>query len=289
MSLALHLFGAVQVTWNDAPLKFATEHARALLAYLAVEADVVHPRTTLATLLWPEENEATARHNLRQALCFLKQTLGKVAQRDVILYITPTTIKWNSQGVEVDLRAFQQVWRLTQTHSHANVQQCALCIEHFTQALTFYRGEFLHGLLPKNSQPFEEWALLLREQAHRQAMAMLGTLTAHHMAVDAFCRRRSQRAGVCLYLGLVPGPVGTAEPTGHGRADLHRAWQRHRAQRTGGQRDGEPAWLGRCGLADIRCSGSGAYLGRVVGIRSAPRAARHQRHRQSDRRRGNGT
>ena len=71
MPLAIQLLGSVQVTWNALPLKFATEHSRALLAYLAVEADVVHQRMALATLLWPEENETNARHNLRQALFFL--------------------------------------------------------------------------------------------------------------------------------------------------------------------------------------------------------------------------
>ncbi len=188
MSLVLKLFGAVQVTWNDAPLKFATEHARALLAYLAVEANVVHQRTILATLLWPEENEVTARHNLRQALFFLKKALGVVPERDALLHITPTTICWKSQGVDVDLRAFQTLWRLSQSHSHANLQQCALCIDHFVQAMALYQGEFLHGLLLKNSQSFEEWMLLLREQSHRQVMAMLGTLTAYYVALDDYAQ-----------------------------------------------------------------------------------------------------
>ncbi|MFN8489606.1 MAG: hypothetical protein U0350_18625 [Caldilineaceae bacterium] len=153
MPLAIQLFGAAQVTWNDVPLKFATEHARALFAYLAVEADVPHQRITLATLLWPEENKANVRHNLRHALFFLKRALGDVAGRDTLLQVTPTTLQWNRQGVELDLHAFEQVWRLSQTHSHADLGQCATCIESFTQAVTFYQGEFLQGLLLKASQP----------------------------------------------------------------------------------------------------------------------------------------
>ena len=58
MPLVIQVLGAVQVTWNEVPLKFATEHARALLAFLAIES-TDHKRTTLATLLWLEVDEAT--------------------------------------------------------------------------------------------------------------------------------------------------------------------------------------------------------------------------------------
>lgn len=180
MSLALQLLGLVQVTWDSTPLKFATEHTRALLVYLAVEADVTHRRTTLATLLWPEEDEVTARRNLRQALFFLKQSLAPVPHRAQILQVTPTTIQWHSQAVEVDLRVFQTHWRLSQQHHHARGEFCTTCIEHVTQAVALYQGEFLPGLLLKANPLFEEWLLLLREQSHRQAAVMLRALTTYY-------------------------------------------------------------------------------------------------------------
>src|SRR5688572_26069635 len=108
MPLVLQLLGAVQGAWDDTPLKFATEYPRALLAYLAVEADTIHQRSTLAALLRAEENEATARHNLRQTLFLLKQTLARVVRRDEILRVTPMTIEWQSQAVGCDLQAFQR-------------------------------------------------------------------------------------------------------------------------------------------------------------------------------------
>nr|HMN28933.1 BTAD domain-containing putative transcriptional regulator [Caldilineaceae bacterium] len=186
MRLVLRLFGAVQTTWNGISIKFATEHTRALFAYLAVEADLVHQRTTLAALFWPEEAEARARHNLRQALFFLKQAMNALPEREAILHVTPTTLQWNSQGVEVDLSAFQQYWRLTQTHNHAHIEQCPSCLESFAKAVALYQGEFLHGLLLKANQPFEEWALFVREQCHHQAVTMLDTLIAHHLTQGAY-------------------------------------------------------------------------------------------------------
>lgn len=186
MSLVIQLLGAVRVTCNATVLKLATDHARALLAYLAVEADISHPRATLATLLWPEENETTARHNLRQALFFLKQGLAVVPQRDTILQVTATTIRWNSQGVQVDFLSLQELWRLTQSHTHADIWTCAPCVERLVAALALYQGEFLQGHLLKESQPFEEWAIFLREQVHHQAVAMLDVLTDHYMAEGAY-------------------------------------------------------------------------------------------------------
>ena len=186
MPLALQLLGTVQVTWNNQPLKFATEHTRALLAYLAVEADVAHRRTKLATLLWPEEDEATARHNLRQALFFLKQRLATVPTWEKLLQITATTVQWHSQEVTVDLRTFQARWRQSQAHDHPPAQLCATCIEALTQAVALYGGEFLQGLLLKDNPIFEEWALLLREQTHRQALAMLNALTTHYAVTEAY-------------------------------------------------------------------------------------------------------
>lgn len=188
MALVVQLLGTVQVSWDEAPLKFATEHTRALLAYLVVEANVVHQRTRLATLLWPEESETTARHNLRQVLFSLKQTLAVVPERDALLQITATTLQWNRKGVTVDLYTFHQGWEFSQTHSHANQQQCAACIEQFCQAVALYQGEFLQGLLIKNNYPFEEWTMLRREQIHRQVMVMLSTLTAHYASIGDYAQ-----------------------------------------------------------------------------------------------------
>ena len=198
MPLVIQVLGAVQVTWNEVPLKFATEHARALLAFLAIESDKTHKRTTLATLLWPEVDEATARHNLRQALFFLRQVLSVVAERDAILDITSSTIRWHSRDVACDLHRFQQLWRLGQANN----------LESFEEAVQLYQGELLQGLLLKHSQPFEEWALMLREQSHRQVMTMLGALAAHfntahclaslHMLIRAPSCSRTNSSTVAL-------------------------------------------------------------------------------------------
>jgi len=186
MTLVLQLLGAMRATWQGVPVKFATDHTRALFAYLTVEADSVHHRMQLATLLWPEENEANARHNLRQALFFLRQSLSSVPARDEWLTVTPTRLQWKKAGSTVDLHAFQQGWQTSQQHYHAPGAYCPTCLDALTQAATHYQGEFLHGLWLKANPLFEEWVLFRREQLHRQIMTVLSKLAAHYLATDNY-------------------------------------------------------------------------------------------------------
>jgi hypothetical protein len=55
---------------------FESDKVRALLAYLAVEADRPHRREKLIGLLWPDWPERSARQNLSQALCNLRAAIG---------------------------------------------------------------------------------------------------------------------------------------------------------------------------------------------------------------------
>ena len=75
--LSLSFLGTFEVTLAGQPvadLKY--DKVRALLAYLAVEADRRHLRGVLAGLLWPGGPEAKARHNLSQALLTLQRAIA---------------------------------------------------------------------------------------------------------------------------------------------------------------------------------------------------------------------
>ena len=67
--LVLRLLGPFQAMLDERPITgIESNKVRALLAYLAVEADRPHSRDELIGLLWPEQPDVTARANLRQAL-----------------------------------------------------------------------------------------------------------------------------------------------------------------------------------------------------------------------------
>lgn len=181
MQLQLHLFGHYQLTIGGQSAKFATDHARALLAYLAVEARP-HQRPSLATLLWPEQPETTARQNLRQALVYLKKALQSEPELDQYLVITSRSVQLQLDPERVDVLHFRQLLATCASHPHPTLLTCADCLQRLSHAADLYVGEFLQGFFIKNSPPFEEWALYTREQLHRQAIDLFHTLTLHHEA-----------------------------------------------------------------------------------------------------------
>ena len=75
--LILSFLGPLQITLDNEPLTaFRSDKERALLAFLALEADRPHRREALIGLLWPEQPEMLALNNLRKSLHRLRQTLG---------------------------------------------------------------------------------------------------------------------------------------------------------------------------------------------------------------------
>ena len=76
-SLSLSLLGPFQAVLDGHPVSgLESNKVRALLAYLAVEADRPHSRDELIGLLWPDQPDTTARANLRQALANLRNAIG---------------------------------------------------------------------------------------------------------------------------------------------------------------------------------------------------------------------
>src|SRR5512143_336358 len=106
--LTLGVLGAIQVTLADGETaKFRSDQTRALLAYLAVEADRPHRREALTGLLWPDEPEEAARHNLRQALVNLRKAIGDHTANPPYLLSTPDEIRFNpASNYTLDLAEF---------------------------------------------------------------------------------------------------------------------------------------------------------------------------------------
>ena len=80
--LSLSLIGPPEVLLNGVSVKgFQSDKVRALLIYLAVEADRPHRRETLAGLLWPNWPNAAARKNLSKVLYNLRQSTSVIPWR----------------------------------------------------------------------------------------------------------------------------------------------------------------------------------------------------------------
>jgi DNA-binding SARP family transcriptional activator len=180
MRLLLFFLGPFQVTLDERPAIFATDRARALLAYLAVEADRPHRRDALAGLLWPDQPESLARRSLSQALVRLRRAIDDYHASPPFLLITGKTIQFNPATADLDVVRFETLLAACAAHPHSDVLGCPSCIECLEEAASLYRGEFLQGLFLAGGQLFEEWALFKREQLHRQALDALHTLAAYY-------------------------------------------------------------------------------------------------------------
>ena len=120
--LAIRLLGGFAVTLDGEPVTgFDSNKVRALLAYLAVEADRAHRRESLAALLWPGYPERSARTNLRNALSNLRTVIGdraatrmagatRVADAEPpYLLVTRETVQFNTaSNYQMDVAAVEQ-------------------------------------------------------------------------------------------------------------------------------------------------------------------------------------
>jgi len=178
--LSLTLLGSPEVALDGDPVSsFQSNKVRALLVYLAVEADRPHRRDALATLLWPDRPDRTARGNLRKALSHLRKAIGDRPPsgdhkaHPPFLLITRETIQFNSASdCWIDVAAFSS---LVEPHPSRNPS-----LEQLEEAVALYRGPFLEGFSLRDSAPFDDWCVLTQERLHRQAMVALQRLAGQY-------------------------------------------------------------------------------------------------------------
>src|SRR4051812_36432275 len=113
--LRICVLGPFLVTHDDSHVTgFESDKMRALLAYLALEADHPHRREALAALLWPEQTDTAARQSLRQALYILRHILSG------LLLVTRQTVQFQRAGdTWCDVWLFRQLLAACQAHSRA--------------------------------------------------------------------------------------------------------------------------------------------------------------------------
>jgi predicted ATPase/DNA-binding SARP family transcriptional activator len=181
--LSIQLFGTFRVTLDGEPVtRFESDKARALLAYLAVEADRAHQREKLAGMLWPESTEQVARAYLRRLLVNVRQAIGDYEADPPPLHITRQTIQFDMLSDPwVDVTAFL---RLVQARGLTDQE----AIQQLEEAVDLYRGDFLEGFSLAGSPAFEEWALLNREHLHRLVMDALRRLAERYERQGEFGR-----------------------------------------------------------------------------------------------------
>lgn len=168
--LSIDVLGPLRVTLEETPLTtLESAKVRALLAFLAVEADRPHSRASLIGLLWPDYPEESARHNLRQALFNLRLMLGDHNANPPYLLITRDSIQFNHESdYSLDVDRLNHYFFTCEENLPQCAEDCSKHASNLEQAVKLYRGEFLQHLIVDDSNEFEEWVLVQRESMHQR-------------------------------------------------------------------------------------------------------------------------
>jgi predicted ATPase/DNA-binding SARP family transcriptional activator len=159
--LRLAVLGSPEAFHDGSRLTFSLRKALALLIYLAVEGGM-HPRSKLATFLWPDSEPHDAHHALRNALALLRSLLAdpdtSPAQHTHLLSKHDLLGLDPQAPFELDLAVVQQAYQQAQLFSTVPVlPQRASLIAQFQHALSLVRGPFLDGFWLREEAPFDEW------------------------------------------------------------------------------------------------------------------------------------
>ncbi|MEM7801655.1 MAG: AAA family ATPase, partial [Chloroflexota bacterium] len=147
---------------NEPIVHFRSSKVQGLLIYLVLTTGQTHTRDELATLLWPDESEGTAKHNLRQSLFRLRKVLGETESSDPPFFlINRSTIQFN--------RASNYALDVDRFLAH-------LSDARFKLAVPLYQGELL-PTFSCDSQLFDDWLQQIRTTLHQKMLDALSGLT----------------------------------------------------------------------------------------------------------------
>lgn len=129
-----------------------------LLVYLAIErTSGYRRRDKVVALLWPELDEEHARGSLRQALTFLRRTLGA----GVIVSRGEDEIGIETAALDCDAREF--------------IRSCEAGLS--DEAMVRYQGDFLDGFLVSDAAPeFQTWVEEERTALRKRAASCLWSI-----------------------------------------------------------------------------------------------------------------
>ncbi|UCH24388.1 MAG: tetratricopeptide repeat protein [Trueperaceae bacterium] len=166
--LSLYLFGTPRVEVDGTPVSIGHSKGVALLAYLAVTGRP-HARESLAALLWPDHEAASALGEVRRMLWALNKALGKgwlLADRQTIA-IQPDADIW------VDVNRFHLLLDNYRQHGHRADEVCPECLDPLTEAIPLAHETFLAGFSLVNSVGFDDWQAQESQFLHRQLVQAL--------------------------------------------------------------------------------------------------------------------
>lgn len=173
--LALFYLGTPRIERDGQTVDLKLAKAKALLFYLTTTHQI-HSREALASLLWPDYPQDRSQTSLRSALLAINTALGREwleADRKTVRLVA-------NPNVWIDGEQYQEYLAECRTHGHPETEVCANCLPRLAEAANLYHGDFLSGLVVRDSAPFEEWHAAQTEQMRRLQSSVLARLARGH-------------------------------------------------------------------------------------------------------------
>ena len=162
--IRLHVLGPVRVERpsETSTVRLLTQPRRvAVLVYLALARPRgLHARDTLISLFWPESDDASGRHALRNALHAIRQALGE----SVIVTAGDGLVGLDAARVDCD------ALRVEAFIASGNLEAA---VEH-------YCGELLRGFHVSDAREFDHWLDAERRRLHEMVLAAAWSLVDTH-------------------------------------------------------------------------------------------------------------
>jgi WD40 repeat protein/DNA-binding SARP family transcriptional activator len=187
------LSGLAAVIDGRAVARFRSARTRALLALLAAAPGRAYPRERVAGILWPDQPEATALHNLSQTLLQLRHALNDASDGTSFIIASRQAIWLNLAACSVDVAEMEA--HFAAARAAAAAHDLDAYVRELEHAIALYSGSFLIDFSMRGSDLFEDWMLFTRMRLHQQALDILERLARHYaqmgdyLAAAAWARR----------------------------------------------------------------------------------------------------
>jgi DNA-binding SARP family transcriptional activator len=163
--LRFFLFGSPRLKRRGEAVDLGLRKAMALLAYLVVTKGE-YSRDDLATLLWPESDQSSARASLRRTLYVINRTLG-----EGVLTTGAETIRLDPKvRIWTDVGLFQQHMRACSPADEHQEEITPHCLSALEEAVALYKADLLAGFSLPDCVSFDEW-LFFESEGLRQSLA----------------------------------------------------------------------------------------------------------------------
>jgi SARP family transcriptional regulator, regulator of embCAB operon len=181
------LLGPFELQVDGQPVRqWRGNRGRMLLAYLLLHCSRPVGRDTLGGVFWPDAAPSIVRNRLHVALYGLRRDLRTISQHPIVVHVRAGFSLDPDVDLWLDTEAFEDAVSAARRTEDSRTE---VALTWYETALELYRGDLL------DDAPFEEWALLDREQLrvkHRETLdrtAMIHFELGHYAECIQLCQR----------------------------------------------------------------------------------------------------